>query len=255
MRFTGRTLIRMLRVALTPRGRMLRTTLSNGAVVYGQNRAGYGGRGAYIYRDALEPELLHVEKFLEPGNVFVDIGANTGVYSLKAAKHVGVSGVVLAMEPFPEVLVALYRSIQANHFTNIRLRNLCAGDRTEARTLWMNFRKPNSASLLKRDPYAASLSTLVVSLDDLLGWEALDRLDYLKIDVEGAEHAVLAGAARTIERYRPIVQMEVTIADTPPRLLDYVFLRIPHSPNIICFPPEHPKIAVARELGWICLSA
>ena len=78
------TFLRKARVALTPRSFLLQTRLENGAIVSGYNRAGYGGRGIYIYRDALEPELAALRKFLKPGFVFVDIGANVGVYTLKA---------------------------------------------------------------------------------------------------------------------------------------------------------------------------
>ncbi len=62
---------------------------------------------------------------------------------------------------------------------------------------------------------------LVVALDDLMVWEGLDRLDYLKIDVEGAEHQVLLGAKKTIEKFRPIIQMEVSIRDVGVDLPDY----------------------------------
>src|ERR1051326_2896276 len=78
--------LRKVRVALTPRSWLLKTRLVNGAVVFGRNRPGYGGRGVYIFRDALEPEFEHLEQFLPAGGVFVDIGGNTGIYTVKAAQ-------------------------------------------------------------------------------------------------------------------------------------------------------------------------
>ena len=127
--------------------------------------------------------------------MFVDVGANTGIYTLKAAKHysAGGDGVVVALEPFPDVLATLHHNVQANGFTNVRLRNFCASDQTRPAKLWMNFNKPNSSSLFQRDQNALCLSTLIVSLDDLFSWEGLNRLDYLKIDAEGAETEVLTG--------------------------------------------------------------
>lgn len=246
--------MRMIRVALTPRGWLLKTRLSNGAVVYGENRAGYGGRGVYIYRDAVEPELQHLDRFLNANGTFVDAGANTGVYTLKAARCFGPPGVVVAIEPFPEVLAVLQYSIRANGLKNVRLRNLCLSDRTGARTLWQNFGKPNSFSLLKRDPNACAFSTLAVTLDDLFAWEGLDALDYLKLDVEGAEREVLLGAKRIIESCRPIIQMEVSIEDVPVQLFDYMVFRAPGSANKVCIPAEHPKIALPRQLGWTQLA-
>ena len=87
----GRALqiLRMMRVALTPRRQLLAARLSNGAIVYGRNRAGYGGRGVYVYRDAIEPELERLDALLPRTGVFIDVGASTGIYALKAAKHLG----------------------------------------------------------------------------------------------------------------------------------------------------------------------
>src|SRR5215208_1443148 len=122
-----KVLLRKTRVALTPRSWLLKTRLSNGAVVYGKNRAGYGGRGIYVLRDLVEPEFQHLERFLGTSGVFVDVGASTGIYTLKMAKHFGNDGVVLAIEPFPDTIATLYRSVAANGFTNVRLRNLAVG--------------------------------------------------------------------------------------------------------------------------------
>lgn len=243
-------LMRKLQVALTPREWLLKTKLSDGVVVYGKNREGFGGRGIYIYRDSLEPEFQHLEEFLEPGSVFIDVGANTGIYTLRAAKHLGKDGVVLAIEPFPDVLATLSYSVQANEFTNVRLRNFCAGEHTGFARLWMNSSKPNSFSLLKIDEKASSLSTLTVALDELFAWEGLDRFDYLKIDAEGAEKQVLAGATRILEKYRPIVQMEVTISDVTFGLTEYSIFRAPGSINKICIPNESTKIHIPKKLGW-----
>jgi hypothetical protein len=92
-------------VALTPHHWHLRSRLANGAVVCGQNRAGFGGRGVYVFRDALEPEFEHLEKFLQPGGVFLDIGGNTGIYTVKAAQfyrtHGG--GTVVTYAPLPSL--------------------------------------------------------------------------------------------------------------------------------------------------------
>jgi FkbM family methyltransferase len=245
-------LMRKLLVALTPRSWLLRTKLSNGALIYGKNRAGYGGRGIFIFRDSLEPEFQYLEDFLTPSGVFVDVGANTGIYTLKAAKHYSTNGngLVVALEPFPDVLATLHYNVQANGFTNVRLRNFCAGNHTQPGKFWMNFNKPNSFSLLRRDKNALCLSTLIVSLDDLFSWEGLDRLDYLKIDVEGLEAEVLAGGTNTINKYRPIILVEVTIKEVSSMPKDYSSFSVPGSGNQLWLPNESPKIGLPQKLGW-----
>jgi FkbM family methyltransferase len=243
-------LMRKLRVAITPREWLLKTTLSDGIVIYGKNRAGFGGRGIYIYRDSIEPEFQHLEEFLDSNSVFVDVGANVGIYTLKAAKYLDKGGIVLALEPFPDILSTLYHNIQANRFTNVRLRNFCAGKDTGHSMLWMNSNKPNSFSLVKIDKEASSLSTLTVSLDELFGWEGLERLDYLKIDAEGAEQQILVGATKILEKHRPIIQLEVTINEVLPFLIEYSIFQAPGSPNKIYIPNESTKIHLPKKLGW-----
>ncbi|HTR41838.1 MAG TPA: FkbM family methyltransferase [Pseudomonadales bacterium] len=245
--------LRKVRVALTPRNWLLKTKLNNGALVYGRNRPGYGGRGIYIYRDAIEPEFQHLDEFLVPGGTFIDIGANTGIYTLKSAKYLSANGgIVIALEPFPDVLATLYHNVRANGFANVRIRNFCAGERTGATAFWMNFDLPNSFSIAKRDEKAVSFSTLVVTLDELVEWEGLSRLDYLKIDVEGVEAQVLAGARKAISRYRPIIQVEVSINHVPMELSEYsAFQAQAGSANQIFIPNESIKIDVPKKLGWV----
>jgi len=248
-------LMRKVRVALTPRDWLLKTQLSNGALVFGKNRCGYGGRGVYIFRDAVEPELERFEELLDPAGVFVDVGANTGIYTLKAAKHLTEKGgIVIAIEPFPDVLASLSYSVRTNGFRNVRLRNFCSGEVTGAATLWQNFKKPNSFGLEKRDANAVGLSTLVVALDDLFEWEGLKRLDYLKIDAEGSEPRVLAGARQTITKYRPIIQMEISVEDLGFCFDSYRVFRAPDSANRMYIPDNHGKIGLPGQFGWTELS-
>lgn len=246
------TFLLKVRVALTPRSWRLKARLAGGAVVYGRNRAGYGGRGIYIFRDTLEPELEHLEQFLPPGGVFLDIGGNTGIYTVKAAQFFRAQhgGTVITIEPLPEMLAILEENVRANGFDNVRLRSFCLGAQPGAAEFWINFNRPASSSLVGRDPTAQRVSTLVFRLDDVFPLEKLDRLDYVKIDVEGAEEQVLAGARATLKKFRPIIQLETGIADTPLELPDYCAYQSPGGPNKVCLPNESPKIETARRLGW-----
>jgi FkbM family methyltransferase len=253
MAFSFLQFARKVRLALTPRSWYLKTRLSSGAVVYGQNREGFGGRGIYVFREDIEPEFAHFVKFFPDAPakcVMIDVGANTGIYSVAAAKNLGERGVVISIEPFPDIFAVLYRTVQRNGFSNVRLRSFCAGARTEPATLWMNENKPHLFSLRKHDAGARALGTLVVALDDLARWEQLERLDYLKIDAEGAEADVLAGARQMLERFRPIIQAEITYHDVALQLRDYAAFQAPASGNKVFIPYEHPKFSLAEALGW-----
>ncbi|MGB8723700.1 MAG: FkbM family methyltransferase [Terriglobales bacterium] len=241
--------LRKVRVALTPRSALLRTRLQNGAIIEGYNRAGYGGRGVYVFGDSLEPELCYLQHFLGAGQVFVDVGANVGVFTVKAAKEVGNDGLVIAIEPFIETAFRLSHNVRANGYSNVRVRNFCIGRDTQHARLHLNKGKPNSFSLIPNGN-AESISVLSVSLDDLSRWEKLERLDYLKIDAEGAEAAVLEGGQEAISRFRPIVQVEVTICDSSLNL-NYRRFAALNSINNLFIPAENAKaVETAMKLGW-----
>lgn len=242
-------LLKKVRVALTPRSSLLRTQLENGAKIAGYNRSGYGGRGVYIYGDSLEPELRSLQHFLQLGFVFVDVGANVGVYTLKAAKEVGSTGLVIAIEPFLDTACRLSQNVSENQFHNVRLRNLCLGQSTGEAQLYLNKQAPNSFGLFQEGP-AESVSVLTASLDDLCSWERIHRLDYLKIDAEGAENLILRGAQNTISRFRPIIQLEITKVNnvTP---YGYISFSSKGSPNVVHIPADNDAaIATALKLGW-----
>lgn len=242
--------LRKVRLALTPRSALLRTKLQNGAILQGYNRSGYGGRGAYVFGDSLEPELFCLQHFLSAGQVFVDVGANVGLFTVKAAKEVGNDGLVIAIEPFIETALQLTNNVRANGFTNVRVRTFCIGCETQQTRLYLNKGKPNSFSLVPQGN-AESISVLSVSLDDLCRWENLKRLDYLKIDAEGAEAAVLEGSHDAISRFRPIVQVEVTIRESV-LSLNYRRFTALGSMNNVFIPTENAKaIETAMRLGWV----
>jgi FkbM family methyltransferase len=246
-----KTIAKQARVTLSPRGALLKATLDNGAVVYGRNRAGFGGRAVYIYGDDYEPEFKHLSEFLDASGVFIEVGANTGKHSIKAAKHYGGKGVVLAIEPNLAILAVLQRSVDANRFTNVRLRNFCIGDKKSAERLWMNQDRPVMFSLHQNDGSADSLSTLVVTLDELFAWEGLDRLDYLKVCAEGSEGEVIAGGRQTISRHRPIIQIEDASVDITIDEPDYACFKAPRgSISKVWIPTEHAKLQRAVDLGW-----
>jgi FkbM family methyltransferase len=243
-------ILKKVRVALTPRSALLRTRLENGAMIAGYNRPGFGGRGVYIFGDALEPELNALQLFLKPGFVVLDVGANVGVYTLKAAKEVGPGGLVIAVEPFLDTARQLSNNIRANGFRNIRIRNLCVAEKTQAVHFYLNGGMPNSYGLFA-EGNAESISVLAVSLDELCRWEGLERLDYLKIDAEGAEDSILAGSVEAVSRFRPIIQVEISKAKSivPEK---YRVFSAPKSPNTVLIPVENEEaMNTARNLGWL----
>jgi FkbM family methyltransferase len=146
-----------------------------------------------------------IDHLISPGDVCLDIGANIGAITLQLAKAAGPSGRVIAFEPGPPFFSRLKANLALNPeiASRVELHNLGLSDRPGSLHWVEDPEFPGNAILVE----GRGLKVGVVTLDDFLG-PRLDRLDFLKIDVEGMELEVLRGAVRLLERFRPKVFFE-----------------------------------------------
>ncbi|WP_072396151.1 FkbM family methyltransferase [Hyphomicrobium sp. CS1GBMeth3] len=142
---------------------------------------------------------------LEPGDVFVDVGANFGLYSAMAAKRVGPSGRVVAIEPHPELIRRLKFNINANGFDNVTFFEAAVGADPGEATLYVNTSSFAESSLVAEGPNtrAALRATPVPvrTLHEIVETAGLTRIDSLKIDIEGYEDRALVPFLDTAPRH------------------------------------------------------
>jgi FkbM family methyltransferase len=151
-----------------------------------------------VYLGAYERwETATVRRQLRPGTCFVDVGANVGYFTLLAARVVGPGGQVIAVEPSRYAADRLARTIAANRLGNVRLERIGLGREPGELTLYDPL-PDNHAPTMLGEAGAAGMVVRVRRLDDCLSEWGVDRIDLLKLDVEGYEPAVLDGAARTM---------------------------------------------------------
>ncbi len=137
-------------------------------------------------------------RHIRAGDVFYDIGANVGFYTLFASHFVQGSGYVYAFEPFPANADLIDKHIQINHLSNCRLFRLAVSDKSDR----VRFQEGLSDGMGRIDEQG-NLEVEAISLDTLIEREALRPATILKIDVEGAELSVLKGASRLLQTQRP----------------------------------------------------
>ena len=140
------------------------------------------------------------EKYIHAENVVFDIGAHAGFYSLLASILVGPRGKVLAFEPLPRNIRFLHEHLRINHVTNVRVINSAVGDRKGIARF-----SDTGDSFQGRLTIDGEIQVNVVCLDNLWEQAELPLPDVIKLDVEGAEFAVLLGAERLIHTARPII--------------------------------------------------
>jgi FkbM family methyltransferase len=154
---------------------------------------------------------------LEPGMVVVDVGAHIGYYTLVASLAVGERGRVFAFEPEPRNLRLLRRNVETNGCTNVRVVDRAVGAACGPARLALDPRNTGGHSLVaaaRGD--TPTIPVERVDLDGFLEREGV-RPALVKIDVEGAERAVLAGMSRTLARPGPLV---ILIEYFPERLAE-----------------------------------
>jgi FkbM family methyltransferase len=165
---------------------------------------------------AYESEYLALLPFfIRPGSDVVDVGANFGAYTVVMSRLVGSKGRVFAFEPLPPAADILSRSCAA--LANVVVvREALSGGETDALDLRVPFLAGGvpEPALAAADPapWAGTLKTWKVyrvpvrRLDDHSA-EFRD-ISFIKVDVEGHEAAFLSGATETIQRFRPVLQLE-----------------------------------------------
>lgn len=139
--------------------------------------------------DLKEREML--SNVLKDGDVFVDIGANIGGYSMWSAKFVGNRGKVISLEPQPKVFERLKTNADLNPELNIIPLNVAAGEETA--TLMMSISPTNDgeASLRRMGQGGGFVEVKVLPLLDIIKGQNVDKIKAFKIDVEGYEETVL----------------------------------------------------------------
>jgi FkbM family methyltransferase len=153
-------------------------------------------------------ELNLVRKFVRAGDMFFDVGANVGIYTLAASRLVGDEGQVHSFEPLINTFDLLKRNVDLNHAQNVHLNPVAVGDIVGEVNLYVNAQsaftglgRTNRGSLLDVQKVP------VWTLDHYAEREGIQSIDFLKVDVEGFEGHVLRGAAELLLRSPKLIVM------------------------------------------------
>ncbi len=198
--------------------------------------------------------LLKRRQYFGDGVVAVDCGANIGVRTIEWARLMHDWGSVFSFEAQEKIFYALAGNVAINNCLNVVARNVAVGDKCA--TLQIpepNYLTPSSYGsfeLIKRDTtefigqmidYNKTREIPLISIDSL----NFGRLDYMKIDVEGMEEAVLAGAMETLARCKPILLVENIKSNK--ESLSSTFVKLGYKPfdigiNTLAFHTADPTI-------------
>jgi FkbM family methyltransferase len=173
-----------------------------------------------MYNGFEETEIRFVQRLLRPGMTVLDIGAHHGLYTLLSAKRVGRRGRVIAFEPSPREYQRLSKHVRVNRCSNVQVESCAIGSEAGEADLfvvdgfrdWGNSLRPPAVPEPTR-----TVRVPVRRLDDVLKARGIDHVDFIKLDAEGGELAVLEGAKELLQTApRPAILAEVQDLRTRP---------------------------------------
>lgn len=156
-------------------------------------------------------ETVFWQKIIQKNDVILDIGANIGYYSLMASKRIGEKGKIFAFEPVSNTYKKLQDNIYLNNFTNIRSENLAVSNSESEIELFVADEMSTGSSSIAMHVNFSGIKEKVktIEIDKYCKLNKIEKLDLVKIDVEGCEPMVIEGMNHTMISKKPLILIEV----------------------------------------------
>lgn len=177
---------------------------------------GSGTHGCWLGSYEIKKRRL-IEQVVTEGSVMYDIGANAGFFTLLASVLVGPKGRVIAFEPLPRNLGFLKENLGLNRMTNVTVIEAAVSDHGGVASF-----AGGASDALGHLALNGEFQVTTVSLDDLVERREIPTPDDIKMDVEGAEMLVLAGAKSILLNVHPALFIDTHGRDVHRQALDFL---------------------------------
>lgn len=185
-----------------------------------------------VYKNPFYVSEGSYEKFgvvLSPDDFVLDAGANIGMFSVLASSVVGEQGKIFAFEPLKEISDVLEENSAKNNCNNIIIENKILGEKNKTVEFYYNLDSNyNAASKTLKHDGDKVVSLEQVTLDEYVLKNNIEKIDFIKADIEGAERDLLKGAEETIKRFKPKLAIRTYhLPDDPEVLYNIVHSFVP----------------------------
>jgi len=195
-------------------------------VVFTTRATDYHSGGCKFYVDVVDKRVTPIDTFnfdmyekddsemlfklINDGDTIFDIGANIGWYSNHLAKKFP-NSTIYSFEPIPETFNQISANTELNGATNIRLNNLALSSKKEKLTFYYSptVTGASSSQNITENQSMTKLELEAETIDNFISTNSIDKLDFVKCDVEGAEYFVYQGGFETFKNHKPIVFTEM----------------------------------------------
>lgn len=164
--------------------------------------------GWHLYFGFEDQSTEQIFELCKKGDYVVDIGANIGYVTLNIAQKIGAEGRLFSFEPDPINFKRLEQNLALNNLPNITLENKGLGEQAGQFNLVV-FEESNRGMNRIIEGSKEGVIIKIISLDQYLEHHSIPKLNLIKIDVEGYEMKVLTGAQNTLEKFKPVLFIEL----------------------------------------------
>lgn len=191
-------LLKKGRATVSRQGIKIRTRIGNGEGLF-----------CAVAGTDYEPEMRWFLSQMKQGHVFVDVGANVGIYSLHASRLLGAAEKIFAFEPTPQTHNILLENIRINQIQNIKCLPLALSNRIGHLSL-IEGDRPASNSFADEGTNIRKEEALTqaTTLNSFCEEHGVTRIDFLKADIEGGKQALFQGAKESLVRFKPTILFE-----------------------------------------------
>jgi len=167
-----------------------------------------------------ETETRFVLDNVKKGDIVLDVGANIGYYTLILAKLVDEQGKVFAFEPEPNNFHVLKKNVRANGYNNVKLERVVVSNKKSKTKLYVSKENVGEHRIYKSSTVSNDyINVEMIRLDDyFVNHNLMDKISFVKMDVEGSELGVLEGMKEILARNKKI---KILIEFDPRQIIDY----------------------------------
>ncbi len=187
------------------------TPLQNDGLVCFVNTKDLIGWKIFFYGEYEASTNRILEKLVKKGDVVIEAGANIGSETLLLSRHVGDNGMIYGFEPNPYTFQRLKINVDINELSNVQVFELALGERDK--DIHFNiypkgFCNPGMSSKYMSTPITREISVKQLTLDSFVKEQGIKNVDFIKMDIQGAEMDLLDGSKEVITKYRPTIFTE-----------------------------------------------
>ena len=166
----------------------------------------------YLFGNFEPPTIKFLEKYIKKGDLIFDIGANVGYHTLIFSELTGENGSVFAFEPEPDNYKTLKKNVDLNSLKNVICINKALSDREETLNFYVSKSFNKGTHFLVYNPIQHLKDPIkidVIPLSNFIKENNIKCIDFIKIDVEGAEFEVIKGMEKSLIHFKPTLLVEI----------------------------------------------